>query len=360
MFDFGVLRQLGYEREHIGVGRGRFELEGEAEFEVHTRYRTRLELGEVDAYCGELGDYAIEGARAVRQAEHDAELRSVLGDLHLAGDADEARVVVGGVGDALGQDVESVKLSACARGDYCAIGGSAGGELLGGDCGVGARHRPHLRVGLEVGCALRKGVGVACDFADILELCAGAAEEHVVDLDAHRAHDVETMLHHEIVDLGDGAGGGILDREHSVGAESLLNRLEDALESGEEEDCRDVEHLGGGDLRVGAIGAGAGDNGLCREVACRGCGCADRLDEGGGSADCGAAPRLGHAEHSGEENLHVALKGLAHDVRGTRKRIALFGRARRVRLREIHAQLEKARDFVVYPVLLFVHRCISI
>ena len=50
---------------------------------------------------------------------------------------------------------------------------------------------------LEIGAALRQGMRMARDFANVLNLRPAAAKKHMVDLHADGPHYMEAMLHHQ-------------------------------------------------------------------------------------------------------------------------------------------------------------------
>ena len=69
------------------------------------------------------------------------------------------------------------------------------------------------------------------------------------------------MAAHEVVDLVYAAGCGVLDGEHAIAAETLVDRAEDALEGLEVADGRPAKEPVCGKLGVGPLHALAGDGG---------------------------------------------------------------------------------------------------
>ena len=89
------------------------------------------------------------------------------------------------------------------------------------------------------------------------------------DTHPHRAHDLEFMLRHRVVDGGDGPHGGVLDRQHAVVAHPRLDGAAHVLESAEVEDRGEGEEAARGLLRVGALRAGTRHGGGRRKLVGR-------------------------------------------------------------------------------------------
>ena len=75
----------------------------------------------------------------------------------------------------------------------------------------------------------------------------------MLDLQLQTAHDLAVVLFHQVVDLGDGPGGGVLDGQDAVAAHAVLHRPEHAVKATEVEDLGQGEHLVAGDLGVGPL-----------------------------------------------------------------------------------------------------------
>ena len=103
------------------------------------------------------------------------------------------------------------------------------------------------------------------DLFDLAQLCAGQREKGMVDLQPHASDDAEAVLGHEIIDLVHGAGRTVFQRNDAVLAEALLNGGKNSVKGGEIEHVRRAEQLFTRLLRVRALHALTGDDGLRRE-----------------------------------------------------------------------------------------------
>ena len=83
---------------------------------------------------------------------------------------------------------------------------------------------------------------------DVLQLCAPLDQEIVVDFQPDGPDDGEVVADHQVVDLLDGAGGGVLDGHDAVAAQTLFNGGEHALKILEIHDKGHFEQLFTGDL----------------------------------------------------------------------------------------------------------------
>lgn len=314
MLDLGILRELGEQTEDLRVRRLGLEVEDKAELEVHARNRTRLELREIHVDRGKLRDDRRECARLVRERERERDLVRVRKDLEILRDADEARVVEGRILNALGNDFEAVEVGAGPRGDDRRVAASRLGDLLRRERRVRAARRLDLGMGLEEVLALREGVRMARHLPDVLKLHALRREQDMVDLEPAGPRDVEGVLLHEVVDGRDRARRRILDRQDTVRAKALLDRLEDLFEIIEIGDRRHLHEPTRRLLGVRALRAAARDHrargkrvgmSLARRL--------DRADQGRVPLEDIPLPRLGNREQRREEEPCGVL------VRGPRR-----------------------------------------
>ena len=148
----------------------------------------------------------------------------------------------------------------------------------------------------------------------------------MVHLEPERAHDVEAMPHHEVIDRRDGPRRRVFDGQDAVGAKALLHRLEHGLEAVEVEDGRQREHERRRLLRVGALGARARDDRTIGEADALGCGGADAVHQRRLAGQHRALARLGDAEERAEEEPRPVLVFRTDRRRHARKDVALAGR----------------------------------
>ena len=196
----------------------------------------------------------------MRQGEHDAGLIGARIDLKRLRDDDEAGVVVVTVGNRglqFDKPVERCAGGACDRGD---VGSAALGDGLGGDGGVFALGDLHvLAERIEEAAALPERLRMRHDLTDAGERRAGAGDKRVIHAQLHAFHNIDLVLLHQVIDLGDRAVQVVVDRQHTVAAESACDGVEHALKRAEMQDARDGEQLLGSQLRVSALRALAGD-----------------------------------------------------------------------------------------------------
>ena len=93
---------------------------------------------------------------------------------------------------------------------------------------------------------------------DIRLLHAGTGQQAVLHLQLQAAHDLAVVFFHQVVDLGDGPGGGVLDGQDAVPAHTGLHRPEHTVKAPKIHDLGQGKHLGAGHLRVGPLGSLAG------------------------------------------------------------------------------------------------------
>ena len=148
----------------------------------------------------EVIDRAVPGRRALRLARQD----------------DEARRVVRLVLHILPQNVEAVDLRREARGERAALRIAELGDIarrarrVGGDLGREAKLA-------DDAAALAERVDVALHHLQVRELRAAHAEELVVHGHEMLADDRKLRGRQQMVDVGNAAGHGILDRDHRRG-----------------------------------------------------------------------------------------------------------------------------------------------
>ena len=281
-------------------------------------------------------------------------------DLERLGNAGEARVVVVPVLDVPHEHVEAVELGACAARE----GGDVGAVALRGHRGV-FDHVGREAHALDEGSALVDGLLMAVDVMNLVDGRPGLGKQVVVDLHARGAHDVEVVLHHEVIDLVHGTRRRVLDGKHPIAREVRLDGAKDSLEGLEVRDERVLEDVVGGKLGVGALDALAGNVRVAgKEVG----GLLARLVDlrqnhwrmvCGETLPLACARRL-HEEL--EEDLGVGPHVLWGPVREGRHVLSL---ARAVEhgqvvgalvgghaLRAVHAALEEVEDGAVYVVNL--------
>ena len=122
------------------------------------------------------------------------------------------------------------------------------------------------------------------DLLDVLQLGALFGHQVVVHLQPGGADDLEAAVaEHQVVDLLHRAGGAVLQGEHAVVAEAVLDGGKDALEAAEVHHLRVLEHLLTGQLGVGPLHPLASHRGRGREeVGGALHGALDLLAQGGG------------------------------------------------------------------------------
>ena len=233
---------------------GGLHVEVEAELEVLSGDGTALQLADVHALGGELGQEAVEGPGPVAGGGHEGDPVGPLENFQIFGNADEAGVVVVRVGDPVRENVQAVEVRTACRGDGGDVRAIALGDVLGGG-GVVAEDGDLHAADLEELAALVEGLLVGHHLFDIGELRAGLCKQAVLDLQLQTAHDLAVVLLHEVVDLGDGTGGAVLDGQDAVAAHPGLHGAEDAVEAVEVHDLGQGEQLVAGHLGVSALHA---------------------------------------------------------------------------------------------------------
>ena len=99
------------------------------------------------------------------------------------------------------------------------------------------------------------------DGLDIRKRSAGIGQKIVVNLQPEGADDGEIVPDHEIVDLGDGTGGRVFDRQNAVLTHTLLNGVEDPVKVFEVHNEGAFEDFFTGNLGVSALNTLTGHNG---------------------------------------------------------------------------------------------------
>ena len=144
-------------------------IEIEHELEILAGDGAALDFGQVEPQGGELGDDAVERARAVRQGEHQAHLICAGVNLRGAGDADEAGVVVVAVLNVIREDLQAIELCALPGGDGGDIRAIRIGHHLGRDSGIFIDVRLDFRVLAQKFVALIEPLLMRIDLPDILQ-----------------------------------------------------------------------------------------------------------------------------------------------------------------------------------------------
>ena len=131
-------------------------------------------------------------------------------------------------------------------------------HLLGGYGGILTGDDLHIGEGLQILLALAQGLLVGVDLRDVAPLGAGLHQQIVVHLQPHTADDAEIVLHHQIVNGIDAAGGAVFQRQHTVAAQSPFDSGKHCLKGSEVHDVRPLEQLVAGQLGIGPRHALAG------------------------------------------------------------------------------------------------------
>ena len=124
--------------------------------------------------------------------------------------------------------------------------------------------RGQLRVRLEKVGALVQGLVVGIDLAQLFLAGIRQGQQGVLDFHSDRPHDVQVILQHQVIVVGDRTGKGVLNRDDSVVARSAADRLKHILEVGKELDFRLVKNG-----QTCLMGEGSGDSlagSLCRST----------------------------------------------------------------------------------------------
>ena len=158
----------------------------------------------------------MEGTALVGQAEHGADLVAAGPQLQHRGHHHKPGVVHGVIVDPLGQNMQPIDLGGPAGADGGGGAVAAFGHLLGRAGGVQGGHPPPAPVGVQILLALHQPLLVGVDRVDVLQRHAGQGHQAVLHLHLALPHHVVVVLGQQIVDLPDGAGGGILHREHRI------------------------------------------------------------------------------------------------------------------------------------------------
>ena len=118
---------------------------------------------------------------------------------------------------------------------------------------------------MQEAAALVDGLLVGIDFLDVLQLRAGICQKIVVDLQPEGAHNVEIVLDHQVINLGNRAGGGVFNGQNAILAEPLVNGLEHAVKGLEVQDHGIGKDFFTGQLRISTLHALTGHHGGLRE-----------------------------------------------------------------------------------------------
>ncbi len=242
MQQHGLFAQL---RERVGDVRlmdVAFEVDVEEIFERLAELGLRLELADVDSRGREHFEHARELAGLVADREQERALamfRRRGGQLahDVAGvgrrEHEEARVVVGMIGDVFGQHREPVEARGLGRGDRGDRPVLFRRDFARGDAGVLDRDDPGRREGGEIAPALGEDQRMAEHFAHVVDRRAGDAEEPVL----HPPHDLgdrrELVLGKDVVAVAHGAGDRVVDRHDADVGFAVDDRDGDLTEGGD-------------------------------------------------------------------------------------------------------------------------------
>ena len=213
-----------------------------------------LELGHVDAIGRKPAEALVERRRNVAHFEQEGRFRRAIACVNVrrcARHDHEARRVVRGVLDILGEDFQSVDLRREARRD--------GGDrriaqlrhFAGRAGGIGGRHRLDSMLAQEV-AALAETHDVRARFPDIRQLRAFQGHQLEADRQVILAGDVELGGGQQIVNVADPARDRVLDRDHGEGGFALLDGDETVLEGAAGHGLMGRKGLAAGNVRVRA------------------------------------------------------------------------------------------------------------
>ena len=255
----------------------------------------------------------------MRGDHHEAGLVRAGIDLQVLGDADKPGVVVAPVLNVGSQPLQAVKLNAAVGADGGHVGPLGLSHSLGGSGGVGAGGDLHALELFQIGAALADGLGMGEDLLHILQLGAPLGHQVVVHLQPGGPDDLELVVQHKVIYLGDGTGGAVFQREHAVLAEAVLHGGKDTLKAAEVHHLGVFEELSTGQLGVGPFHALAGNGGLGGEqVGGGGHGPLDLLPQGGRLGVQGTLVAPADLKEHGPQSIAVLLQlrgKLGGDVR---------------------------------------------
>ena len=126
------------------------------------------------------------------------------------------------------------------------------GDFSGGHGGIFAGDELHAGETLQIALALGQCLLMGVNFRNVLPPGTGLGQQIVVHLQPHATDNAEIVLHHQIVNGVDAAGGAVFQRQYAVAAQALFNGGEHRLERGKVHDVRQLKELIARKLRIGA------------------------------------------------------------------------------------------------------------
>jgi|GEM_PF-5138906 len=173
-------------------------------------------VGHVDLIPGEMGQDPVQGPGLVFQADDQGNLVRICGQFLLPADDDEPGVVALVGIDAPGQDGKAIGSGRLSPGHSRLMDVLFPGHHFRRLGRIEIIELLHGRMCLEKGLALGKALGMGIDFCNILQLRSGQAQQAVFHFHDFLAHDAGPIPAHQVIDLRNAAGGGILDGQHPI------------------------------------------------------------------------------------------------------------------------------------------------
>ena len=183
-----------------------------------------FDLGHVDAIAAEGGQRVIQGAHAVREAEHQAGAVVAGGRAALPAQHQKA----GGVGDVVLDVVIQHGHVVSLGGQDAGDGGGAlffGRQLGGAGVGGGLDDFDARQVGLHPGAALAERLRMGIELLDLRARAVG--QQAMLHRQNDLRDDLQVAIHEHVERVRDDAFGGVLDRHHAVVRAVLADLGED-------------------------------------------------------------------------------------------------------------------------------------
>ena len=195
-------------------------------------------------YGMQIGNNPVKGAlygpksnKAMAQAARidgsEAAVAAVGGVERIRRQQEEAGRIVGGVLDVVLDDPQAVQLCRKRRSDGRNVRLAAFGHMRRRAGGIGIAQREDTAIA-QVAARLAKRLGMAVGRLERAQgpVRAGQCHQRVVDAQEVLGHDVQPRAGQEVVDVGDPAGDGVVDRDHRQVGLALVDCGEDVLEGG--------------------------------------------------------------------------------------------------------------------------------
>ncbi|ENN84443.1 hypothetical protein RHSP_22368 [Rhizobium freirei PRF 81] len=260
---FGEEAQFFQRTAHMRIGGMALDVGIELRRDKTAAELIAFQLRHVDAVGGKAAERLVECGWNVAHVEDEggddlllwrAALRPVL----VTRQHDEARHVVFGILDILGNDFQAVEVGRQPWRQRCHAAVAGFLHQLGGTGGIAGDDRLPA-IGAHDLAALAERMDVAMHRADLFLL--DAWQHHQLEADRHEifADDMQARFRQQVVDVGDAPGNGVLDRDHAEIGFAIVDRSKGVLKGLAGQRLHGREHVTARHIGIGAVVALEGD-----------------------------------------------------------------------------------------------------